>query len=217
MKLRIFVHQITQALFLASVFSACSAKTVVIPGIFGVGLGSTPILASVDITNSTPTASTTYNLSYGAVTGSYSHYCILENDTTVGNCTWIAGVLPASFVVDATEEIKTLSFWLRSSTGLVSARVNSDSVRYSTDVTPPVLASVDITNANPTDSTTYNLSYGAVTGTYADYCILENDTTVGNCGWVTGVLPASFVVDTTELSLEEVIEKVETQYRSLFL
>lgn len=158
-----------------------------------------PALASASITNASPTNSTTYALTYGAVTnGPYSHYCILENNTVVSSCTFTAGTLPASFTVSATDGAKVLSVWIRDSAGNVSTRVDTGSVTL--DATAPVLASATITNSSPTGSTTYNLSYGTVTGSYADYCILENDTTVGNCSWVTATLPSTRVVSGTQNS-----------------
>jgi hypothetical protein len=155
-----------------------------------------PSLASAAVTNSSPTVSTTFNLSYGAVTGSYNRYCILENDTVEANCSFVSASLPATFAVDGTNEAKVLSVWIKDAAGNVSARVDTNSVSLDDDA--PVLASVAVSNSSPTSSTTYNLSYGAVTGTYNRYCILENDTTEANCSYVTATLPASFAVDATE-------------------
>lgn len=89
-----------------------------------------PVLASATISNSSPSASTTYNLTYGAVTGTYADYCILENSTTVASCSWTAGTLPASFVVSSTQNAKVLSVWLRDAALNVSARVDTNSVTY---------------------------------------------------------------------------------------
>lgn len=155
-----------------------------------------PSLASAAITNSSPTNSTTYALSYGAVTGSYADYCILENSTAVGGCSWTTAALPANFTVSSTENAKILSVWLRDAAGNVSSRVDTNSVTLLT--TAPTLASVTVTNANPTNSTTYALAFGATTGSPSQYCILENSTTVGSCAWTAYPLPASFAVSATE-------------------
>ena len=42
-----------------------------------------PSLESASITNASPTNNLVFGLSYGSVTGDYSSYCILENDTEV--------------------------------------------------------------------------------------------------------------------------------------
>jgi hypothetical protein len=155
----------------------------------------TPDLASATISNSTPTNSTTYNLSYGAITNAYNRYCILENDTTESNCVYVTATLPATYTVDSTNEAKVLSIWIKNAAGTVSARVDTNSVEYDNSV--PTLASATVSNATPTNTTTYNLTYGAVSGTYNRYCILENDTVEANCSYVTASLPNSFSVDVT--------------------
>lgn len=155
-----------------------------------------PILASASVTTSSPTSNSLYPLSFGAITGSYSSYCIRENNTDPAGCSWVAGTLPSIYSVSSTENAKVLSVWIRDPAGNLSTRVDTNSVTY--DGTAPVLASVDITNSSPTNSTTYNLSYGAITGTYVDYCIRENNTSIAGCVWVNAALPASQIVSATE-------------------
>ena len=196
-------------IFLSQVLVACSGGSSVDSGFGGLTLASpaassTPTasptlslsLASLTVTNSAFTNTRTYSLSYGSVTGTYSSYCLLENDTTLADCVFIVGVLPANFTVATTENAKTLSVWIKDSQGNVSSRVDSNSVTY--DVTAPVLASATISNANPSNTRTYNLTYGSVTGTYSSYCILENDTTLADCSFVAGTLPSSYSVTATE-------------------
>ena len=154
-----------------------------------------PVLASVAIGNASPTNSQTYTLSYGAITGTYDSYCILENSTTVDSCTFTAGTLPASYSVTATNNAKTLSFWLKDAAGNLSTRVDSSAVTLDTVV--PVLASATIGNANPTNTQTFTLTYGTQTGSYSDYCILENDTDVTNCSYTASTLPSSYSVTAT--------------------
>src|SRR5690606_22937847 len=136
------------------------------------------------------------NLTYGAVTGSYTSYCVLENSTTIGTCSWVNGTLPTTYVVSAVDNSKVLSVWIRDAAGNTSARVDTNSVDL--DATAPVLASFAISNSSPTNTTTYSLTYGAITGTYSHYCIKENDTSVAGCTWTAAAVPASTVVGATE-------------------
>ena len=122
-----------------------------------------PVLASASISNSSPTNTTTYSLTYGTITGSYASYCILENSTTVGSCTWTAGSVPASFTVSGTNNAKVLSVWLKDSAGNISARVDTNSVTL--DTTTPSLAWTPLTSAFGTafvgtnsSSTTFTLT-----------------------------------------------------------
>jgi|GEM_PF-2341857 len=87
-----------------------------------------PVLASATIQNTSPTTSN-FMLSYGAITGSYSDYCILKNDTDVTSCSWTAGVLPSSFDPQSNGDW-TLSFWLKDSNGNVSSRLDAGPVHY---------------------------------------------------------------------------------------
>ena len=72
-----------------------------------------PVLASASISNKNPTPITGYMLSYGEITGAYSSYCILENNTDESTCDWITGSLPESFIVSSSENAKTLSIWIK--------------------------------------------------------------------------------------------------------
>ncbi|MBS1964109.1 MAG: hypothetical protein JST04_17995 [Bdellovibrionales bacterium] len=89
-----------------------------------------PSLFSATVTNASPTNSLTYGLTYGAVTGAYASYCILENDTSVSHCSFVAGTLPSSYVVTSAVGVKTLSVWLKNSSGQVSSRVDTSAVSY---------------------------------------------------------------------------------------
>lgn len=62
------------------------------------------------------------------------------------------------------------------------------------------LASVSITNvlnSGYVNTQTLALSYGTITKSYDSYCILENDTDINNCVWVSGALPSNYVVTAT--------------------
>jgi hypothetical protein len=256
---------------------------------------TSPDLTSATVSNSSPTRTTTYNLTYASITGSYSSYCIQENSTVVGSCNWIVGILPASFTTSASQNSKILSIWIQDAAGNMSSRIDTNSVlldslsssapsalallvpnsspyndptptltvsgvsfgdtvslysgsscsipslvasgvasgvtvdlttsslsdgaytfyanstdpagnvsgcssasvNYTLDTVAPELASVTVSNASPTTSSSYNLSFGATTGSFASYCILENSTSLGSCSWTSGVLPASFTVSST--------------------
>jgi hypothetical protein len=256
---------------------------------------ASPDLISATVSNSSPTSTRTYNLTYASITGSYSSYCIQENSTVLGNCNWIAGALPASFTTSASQNPKVLSVWLQDAAGNKSSRIDTNSVlldsvsssaptalalqvpnsspyndptpsivvsgvsfgdtvslysgsscsilslvasglaagvtvdltssslsdgnytfyansidpagnvsgcssasvNYTLDTVAPGLASVTVSNASPTTSSNYNLSFGATTGSFTSYCILENSTSLGSCSWTSGVLPASFMVSST--------------------
>jgi len=140
-------------------------------------LNPAPSLASATITNGPIASSTTYNLQYGAVTGSYLAYCILENDTDRNDCSWIPGTLPSTFPVTSTNNAKVLSIWIRQIALNTSARVDTNSVlldtvppavsglsfnpapsQYSMISTPTVLATVTEVN---TPTTTFYVSSSA--------------------------------------------------------
>jgi N-acetylneuraminic acid mutarotase len=155
-----------------------------------------PSIAAVTVTNGAATNSTTFNLTYSGVSGTYDQYCILENSTTEASCTWVVGSLPATYTVTATENAKVLSFWIKNSTtNLVSTIISANSVVL--DTTAPALASATITDTSPSNAASASLTYGAVTGTYAKYCIKRNDTTapaIGNACWTAGTLPGTFAI-----------------------
>lgn len=90
-----------------------------------------PQLAAVSVANGAPTDTNPFVLVYGSITGgTYSHYCILENDTNESNCSYTAGVLPSSYSVTSTNGNKTLSFWLRDSDGNTSNRVDTATINF---------------------------------------------------------------------------------------
>ncbi len=147
---------------------------------------TSPILASATVTNSSPTPTTTYNLSYGAVTGTYTHYCIRENNTTVSGCTWVSGVLPASFSVTAFSEAKVLSIWLRDFAGNVSARVDTNSVTLNLGGNAPVATNLIPTSFDEDTEEFITLVYNDGDGDLATTCAVSNlvnvtETTACSC------------------------------------
>lgn len=105
-----------------------------------------PSLAMAAIVNSSPTPMATYALSFGTVTGTFTQYCILENSTTVGGCSWTSGSLPSTYAVTSTNNAKVLSVWLRDSAGNISSRVDTNSVTL--DTTAPTVSLVTSSSAN---------------------------------------------------------------------
>lgn len=119
-----------------------------------------PVLASVSVSNSSPTSSSTFGLTYGAVTGgSYSQYCILENNAAIAFCAWQTGTLPSSFTVSASDGAKVLSIWLQDSAGNKSGIVSTASVVL--DRTLPTLSGLTLTSATFTYNTPATLSWTA--------------------------------------------------------
>ncbi len=110
-----------------------------------------PTLASATISNTSPTGSTTYNLTFGSTSGSPAHYCILENNTSNSTCAWNNFPLPTSFIVSSTNNAKVLSVWVRTAAGNISSRVDSNSVVL--DNTGPVWAN-SVTKTGNTASLT---------------------------------------------------------------
>jgi heat shock protein HslJ len=123
--------------------------------------------------------------------GSYTQYCLLENSTNPAACIWLSGPLPSTYSDSSPDGSFSLTGFLKNNFG-VSIGVTSNTITL--DRTAPILASAVIGNANPTNNPVYSLSYGAVTGTYSDYCLLENNTAPGSCVWVTGTLPSTYTV-----------------------
>lgn len=155
-----------------------------------------PSLSTLTVTNSSPTNTPLYSLTWGAITGTYADYCIQANNTSAASCTWVSGTVPTGFTVPNVSATYTLTAWLRDAAGNVSTSIDSNAVAFDNSV--PAIATVTVTNSTYTNSTTYNLTYAGVNGPYTEYCILENNTTIGSCSWTAGTLPSSFTVSTTE-------------------
>ncbi len=154
--------------------------------------GVPPDITSITITETSPTKVFPISLTYGIQVGTFTHYCILENSTTIGGCIWRTGALPSVYNDSSGDGPLVLTLFLKNSNG-ASVGVDSNSVVI--DRTPSTLGSATITNPDPTNTTTYSLSYGPITnGISTDYCINENSMAVGSCAWQIGPLPASYTV-----------------------
>jgi hypothetical protein len=138
---------------------------------------SGPAVASVTVSNSSPTATQTYTLSFGSAPADSASYCILENDTTVGNCGWTALPLPASYGASTTENAKVLSVWLKDNAGNIGSRVDSNSVTLLT--TPPTAPSVSGTSPTVDFTPTWSwVGGGGGIGTFR-YKLDDSDLTSG--------------------------------------
>jgi hypothetical protein len=154
--------------------------------------GVPPILDSFAITESSPTNVAPLSLQWGVVVGAYTSYCVLENSTDASTCVWHSGSLPTSYTDAGIDGPCVLTGFVKNTYG-ISSPLSSNSVLI--DRTAPVLASAAIGNASPTNSTTFSLSFGAVTfAPYTDYCIEENTSSVAGCAWQSGALPGSYTV-----------------------
>lgn len=84
--------------------------------------------------------------------------------------------------------------------GLAAAGSLGTNKNLEIDTTAPTISVFSISNASPTNTTTYTLT-SSVTGSPTDYCILENVTTISSCSWIAGSsLPVSFTVSATNNS-----------------
>jgi hypothetical protein len=90
-----------------------------------------PTVSAFSITNASPSNTANYSLTFTA-TDTPSHYCILENSTTLSNCTWSSTPLPTSFTVGASQNAKVLSAWVKDLAGNISTRSDSNSVTLNT-------------------------------------------------------------------------------------
>lgn len=163
-----------------------------VSGISNSSYANPPDVTSLTITNTSPTAGNPLTLNWGLAIGAHTHYCVLENASDPNTCIWRTGALPTTYADSASDGLLELTVFLKNPAG-ISSPVVSNTVLI--DRTAPELASVAVTNPNPTNTATFGLTYGAVSNApYSQYCILENNITIGNCVWQTGVLPATYVV-----------------------
>ncbi len=133
-----------------------------------------PILASAAVSNSSPTATTTFNLTYGAVTGSYTHYCIRDNNTSAVGCTWMAGVLPATFSVTAFSETKVLSIWIRDFAQNIANRVDTNSVVLVLGGNAPVATNLIPTSFDEDTEEMVTLVYNDADGDLGVSCAISS-------------------------------------------
>ncbi|MBS1961380.1 MAG: LamG domain-containing protein [Bdellovibrionales bacterium] len=154
--------------------------------------GVPPEMTSLTVMEASPTRNSPITLQWGLLVGSATEYCILENVANPAMCIWRTGAPLTSYSDSAADGPLALTAYFKNAYGISSA-VTSNTVTI--DRTAPMLASVSITTASPTNSATIALSYGAVTAsTYSEYCITTNNTSNSGCAWVSGTLPASYAL-----------------------
>ncbi|KHD89759.1 MAG: hypothetical protein OM95_01415 [Bdellovibrio sp. ArHS] len=112
-----------------------------------------PSISSFAISSATPTNSPVFGLYFGGTVGVPTHYCLQENSTTVGSCSWNSFPLPSTYTVTGTNNAKTLSLWLRNAAGNVSSRIDSNVVTLDT-VAPNAPSGGATTPASPGTSLT---------------------------------------------------------------
>jgi uncharacterized delta-60 repeat protein len=103
------------------------------------------------ILNSSPTNTNHFGLNFVEY-GNSSEFCILENSIEILNCQWKNLPLPTSFDVTSTNNLKTLSAWVKDSFGNISSRMDSNSVLLNTSTPNPPNLSLE----NPLSSTGNN-------------------------------------------------------------
>lgn len=159
-----------------------------------------PVISAFVVTNSSPTNSTTYNLT-STTNETAANYCILENSTVVANCSWQSGSLPSTFVVSTTNNAKILTAWVKDAAGNISAATNSNSVTLDTTAFPaPTSLSLSTPNSSPSTNQTPVLSIGGVSS--GDVVKLFTDSSCGTTAKATGTASAS-TIQLTSLSLSE--------------
>lgn len=125
---------------------------------------SGPVITLFQVVSSSPTNSQTYNLLFTSSGPTVADYCILENDVSVANCSWVTASLPSTFNVSATNNAKVLSAWVRDADGNTSARSDSASVTLDT-VPPSDPSSLSLSSpaSSPGTATAVTLTVGGVT------------------------------------------------------
>lgn len=159
-----------QSNFAAAVGGVSTVYTIIISGSDG---QATPLSGSksftvtvapaaaptITVTNSSPTSSTTLNLTWGSVNASAVKYCVLENDTDVTHCSFSNVPVPSTYTASSTNGSKTLSVWVQDSFGSNTTRAASNAVVLDTDSptwasTPTHAALKNSLTATPTISYT---------------------------------------------------------------
>ncbi len=134
--------------------SACSS--VVTVSLIDTPPSPSPSIASFAITTSSPGNTKTLALSYGAVTGSFSSYCIQVNSTLSTGCSWVDSTsLPASHSlgVGATDGNYVLTLLLKTPEGDISSPASTGT--YTLDQTAPARPIV-VSRTVPANSYHYN-------------------------------------------------------------
>jgi hypothetical protein len=144
-----------------------------------------PALGSAAISNMSPTGNTSFSLTYTSQVGSYNRYCIRENSTLESSCTYTSGVLPATYTVSGTNNVKTLSIWLKDAAGNLSARVDTNSVALDTVApsAPSALTQTSGSSPNVDPNPYFDIS-GVASG---DYVALYADSACSTASLVSGL------------------------------
>ncbi len=117
-----------------------------------------PVLSDATISFGPGGITDPLRLARGAITGTYSSHCILENSLNVGSCTWTNGSLPETFESQSQGSV-TLTLFLRDSVGNVSDPVSTNTLNLS-----PVPPSVPASLTASAGTANVALTWGAATG-----------------------------------------------------
>ena len=90
-----------------------------------------PTLASITVNGASNRGASDLNwsLSFGTASSEMTAYCIRQNSSVVGGCSWVtSATLPATYTVSAIEGSNYLSAWVRDAAQNVSTRVQSNTI-----------------------------------------------------------------------------------------
>ncbi|WP_373999350.1 Calx-beta domain-containing protein [Bdellovibrio bacteriovorus] len=157
-----------------------------------VNVTGTPLLAL----NTTPARSASYASGTGTNTLIFN-YTVQATDTAADlNYTATNSLTISSATIrDAASNNATLTLPAIAAAGSLGTNKN-----IVIDTTAPGITAFTVTNASPTNSTSFAIT-SSVSGSPASYCIMENNTAVASCTWTAGAtLPATFTVSTVNES-----------------
>lgn len=119
----------------------------------GGGATIPPVGISLELTSANPSKVNAIGIKLNASYQSADQYCILENSTIVGTCTWLPLPFPSTFNVSNGDGNKVLSVFLRDPTGNISNRVDGPVIIL--DKTAPASPSgISSSPGSPSNSTT---------------------------------------------------------------
>ncbi|MGZ3774501.1 MAG: beta strand repeat-containing protein [Bdellovibrio sp.] len=153
-----------------------------------------PVISAFSVTNTSPTNTTTFNLSSTVVeSNSIAYSCILENSTTIANCSWQSGSLPATFIVSSTNNDKILSAWVKDIAGNISSRAASNMVHLD-NAAPTVSITVPSASAyiNASNVAAYTVA-GACNKDGGTIVVKAGSTSVGTATCLSGAWSTSTV------------------------
>ena len=120
-----------------------------------------PVVSTFSVANSSPTNNPNFVIDF-LYQNDPVDYCILENSTTVANCSWQPLPLPTNYMVTNSNNAKVLSAWLRDAVGNVSVRKDSNSVTLNTQPASIPTLKLKTPASSPSSTTAPVLTVGNV-------------------------------------------------------